>query len=123
MPADAIRQVLAAKADAMVRRSAENLTALLHDDFIYVNAGGASFDKAGYVETYCTSGRVVFHEQRIDDLSVRTFPGFTVATLTLRDRFSVGGREVRATYGSLCVFAEVDGQWLWAAGQTMPASA
>lgn len=122
MPADAIRQVLAAKADAMVRRSAETLAALLHDDFVYVNASGAKFDKTGYVETYCTSGKVVFLEQQIDDLSVRTFPGFAVATLTLRDRFSAGGREVRATYRSLCVFAEADGKWLWAAGQTMPAS-
>ncbi len=119
MPADAIRQVLVAKADAMVRRSTDTLAALLHDDFVYVNASGRRFDKIGYVETYCTSGRVVFLEQQIDDLSVREFPGFAVATLTLRDRFSAGGREVQATYRSLCVFADENGKWLWAAGQTM----
>ncbi len=106
----------------MVRRSADPLSALLHDDFVYVNAGGVRFDKAGYIETYCTSGKVVFLEQKIDDLSVRTFPGFAVATLLFRDRFSAGGREVRATYRSLCVFAETGGRWLWVAGQTMPAS-
>lgn len=106
----------------MVRRSAGTLAALLHDDFVYVNAGGTRFDKAGYVETYCTSGRVVFLEQRIDDLSVTEFPGFAVATLTLRDRFSAGGREIQATYRSLCVFAEANGKWLWTAGQTMAAS-
>lgn len=105
----------------MVRRSAETLAALLHDDFIYVNAGGTSFDKAGYVETYCTSGKVVFVEQQIDDLSVRTFPGFAIATLTLRDQFITGGRETRATYRALCVFIKADGRWLWAAGQTMAA--
>ncbi len=105
----------------MVRRSAETLAALLHDDFIYVNAGGTSFDKAGYIETYCTSGKVVFLEQKIDDLSVREFPGFTVATLTLHDRFSAAEHEIQSTYRSLCVFAEADGKWLWAAGQTMPA--
>lgn len=122
MPADAIRQVLVAKADAMVRRSTDTLAALLHDDFVYVNASGRRFDKTGYVETYCTSGRVVFLEQQIDDLSVREFPGFAVATLTLRDRFSAGGREVQATYRSLCVFADENGKWLWAAGQTMTTS-
>ena len=122
MPADAIRQVLVAKAEAMVRRSAGTLAALLHDDFVYVNASGTRFDKAGYVETYCTSGKVVFHEQRIDDLSVREFPGFAVATLTVHDRFSAGGRDVQASYRSLCVFADANGKWLWAAGQTMPAS-
>jgi len=122
MPADAIRQVLGAKADAMVRRSAEPLAALLHDDFVYINASGTTFGKTGYIDTYCTSGKVVFHEQQIEDLSIREFPGFAVATLILRDRFSAGGREIRATYRSLCVFADVDGRWLWAAGQTMPAS-
>jgi hypothetical protein len=106
----------------MVSRSAETLAVLLHDDFVYVNAGGRRFDKTGYVETYCTSGNVVFLEQQIDDLSIREFPGFAVATLTLRDRFRSDGREVRMTYRSLCVFAEADGTWLWAAGQTMPAS-
>ena len=106
----------------MVRRSTETLAALLHDDFVYVNASGSRFDKMSYVETYCRSGKVVFLEQKIDDLSVRMFPGFAVATLTLRDRFNAGGREVQATYRSLCVFANADGQWLWAAGQTMPAS-
>jgi ketosteroid isomerase-like protein len=122
MPAEAIRQVLAAKAEAMVRRSAEELAALLHDDFIYVNARGTRFDKSGYVETYCTSGRITFHDQGIADLQVTEFPGFAVATLTLHDRFSTGGREVSATYRSLCVFSATGGRWLWAAGQTMPAS-
>jgi ketosteroid isomerase-like protein len=122
MPADAIRQVLAAKADAMVRRSAKTLAALLHDDFVYVNATGTKFDKTGYVNTYCTSGKVVFLEQKIDELSVKEFPGFAIATLTPRDRFTAGGREVRATYRSLCVFADANDKWLWAAGQTTPTS-
>ena len=120
--ADAIRRLLTAKADAVVRRSATALATLIHDDFVYVNAGGTSFDKTAYIETYCTSGKVVFHEQQIDDLVVREFPGFAVATLTVHDQFSTGGRDVRATYRSLCVFADVNGKWLWAAGQTMPAT-
>lgn len=122
MAGEAIRQVLAAKAEAMVRRSAEGLAAQLHDDFIYVNARGTRFDKSSYVETYCTSGRITFHDQEIADLQVTEFPGFAVATLTLHDRFSTGGREVSATYRSLCVFSATGGKWLWAAGQTMPAS-
>ena len=105
----------------MVRRSAPTLAALIHDDFVYVNASGTRFDKTGYVETYCTSGKIVFRQQQIDDLMVREFPGCAVATLTVRDQFSAGGRDVRATYRSLCVFADVNGKWLWAAGQTMTA--
>lgn len=104
----------------MVRRPAETLAALLHDDFVYVNAGGIRFDKLGYIETYCTSGKVVFLEQEIDDLVLSEFPGFTVATLTVHDRFNAGGNEIRATYLSLCVFTYASGKWLWAAGQMMP---
>lgn len=118
---EAIRELLAAKADALVRRSADELAALIHTDFIYVNANGAHFDKAGYVETYCRSGKVVFQGQQVDDLKAKRFPGFLVATMTLRDQFSAGGQEIRATYRSLGVFCELDGKWLWAAGQTVNA--
>ena len=39
MVSDQIREVLA-KADAPVRRSADDLAALIHADFVYVNASG-----------------------------------------------------------------------------------
>lgn len=105
----------------MVRRSADELTALIHADFIYVNARGARFDRAGYIETYCRSGKVVFLSQQVDDLEVKQFSGFLVATMILQDQFSAGDQEIRATYRSLGVFFEANGKWLWAAGQTMNA--
>lgn len=117
-----IQQILEAKADALIRRAADNLAALLHPDFIYVNAGGTTFDKAGYIDTYCASGKVVFAEQQISDLHVKPFASFTVATFTVNDSFTAGGRAVSATYRSLCVFSHIEGRWLWAAGQTMAAN-
>jgi hypothetical protein len=39
--------------------------------------------------------------------------------MTLDDQFALDGREITATFRSLCVFARKDGRWLWAAGQTM----
>ncbi len=120
---DQIRDILLAKADALVRRASDDLAALIHADFVYVNAGGRIFDKAGYVETYCASGKVVFRAQEFEDLDVRSFDGFAVATMILRDSFSAGGRDVAGRFRSLCVFSRVDGRWLWVAGQTMAASA
>lgn len=123
MTGEGIAAALAAKADALVRRDAAGLTALIHPDFVYVNARGVCFDRAGYVETFCRFGAMAFREQRIEDLAVRLFDGFAVATMTVRDRFAAGGEEVAASYRAMAVFAEADGRLLWAAGQTMPLAA
>ena len=102
---DRVAKLLEAKADALVRRSAEDLAALLHPDFVYVNAGGFKFDKAGYIYFGCTSGKIVFSEQKFSALEVKPFAGFAVATMILHDRFTSQGRLVAATYRSLCVFS------------------
>lgn len=123
MIADEIAAVLAAKADALVRRSADDMAALLHPDFVYVNAGGIKLDKAAYIYVGCTSGKLVFRQQQVSELEVRQFDDFAVATMLLNDQFfsALEGREVFGTYRSLCVFNKKDGHWKWIAGQTMRA--
>lgn len=113
-----IGEVLLAKAEAIVGRAGDKLEALIHPDFVYVNAAGRMFDKAGYIDTYCTSGRIVFAEQRISDLTVQEFPGVAVATFTAHDRFVVDGKTVDSPYQSLCLFIPGPQGWQWAAGQT-----
>lgn len=119
IPTDDIRRILTAKADAVARRATDELALLLHPDFIYVNASGKMFDKVGYLDTYSDSGNIVFIEQRLSDLEVKEFTGFAVVTLTIHDKFIAGGRDVSATYRSLCMFSDDKGRWLWVAGQTM----
>lgn len=114
----AVRAVLAAKADALVRRSGADLAALIHPDFVYVNAAGRMFGKTDYVDFFCTSGRIVFVGQEFSEVIVRPFDGFAVATLLAHDRFVVDGREVSATFQSLNVFSRYGDAWQWAAGQT-----
>ena len=41
-----IRAVLAAKASALVRRSADDMAVLMHPDFVHVTAGGRTLTKA-----------------------------------------------------------------------------
>ena len=120
---DEIRVVLEAKAEALIGRKADHLDALLHNDFVYVNAGGRTFDKASYIEAYCTSGRVVFTHQGISDLMVKLIDGFVVATLSINDELRIDGRPVSGRYQSLCVFNQSAGHWLWTAGQTMAVGA
>lgn len=119
MAADEIRRILTAKADAVVRRATDDLAALLHPDFIYVNAAGKTFNKAGYLDTYSASGKVTFVEQRFSGLEVKEFASFALATFAVHDKFTTGGQDISATYRSLCVFSNDRGRWLWAACQTM----
>lgn len=116
-----IAGVLRAKAKAIVQRDADVLAALIHADFVYINAAGRTFDKAGYIDTYCASGKIVLRDQRFSDLGVQVFPGTAVATLVAHDSFVVDGAVLAATYQSLCVFIETDGRWQWVAGQTRTA--
>jgi uncharacterized protein (TIGR02246 family) len=119
MITEEIRAVLSAKADALLRRSADDMAALLHPDFVYVNAGGYKLDKAQYIDNGCTSGRIVFRSQKVSELDVRQLGDIAVATMALDDHYAQEGREITATFKSLCVFAKKDGRWLWVAGQTM----
>jgi ketosteroid isomerase-like protein len=119
MITEEIRAVLTAKADALLRRSADDMAVLLHPDFVYVNAGGYKLDKAQYIENGCTSGRIVFRSQKVSELDIRQLGDVAVATMVLDDQFALEGREITATFKSLCVFKKMNGRWLWAAGQTM----
>jgi hypothetical protein len=116
-----IGEALLAKSEAIVKRAAGTLEALIHPDFVYVNAAGRSFDKAGYIDAYCTSGKMIFAEQRISALSVQDFPGTAVATFVAHDRFVIDGQTVDSTYQSLCVFIPGPQGWQWIAGQTRTA--
>ncbi len=113
-----IRDVLAAKAEAIVQRASGRLDDLIHADFVYVNAAGRSFDKAGYIDFFCTSGKIVFEDQQVSDLSVQAYPGTAVATFVAHDRFVASGETIDATYQSMCVFVEGPSGWQWVAGQT-----
>ena len=119
MITEEIRAVLTAKASALLRRSADDMAALLHPDFVYVNAGGHKLNKAEYIDVGCISGRLVFRSQKVSELEVRQFGDCAVATMVLDDQFALDGREITATFRSLCIFTRKDGRWLWAAGQTM----
>jgi ketosteroid isomerase-like protein len=117
-----IARVLLAKAEAIVARAGDKLEALIHPDFVYVNAAGRTFNKESYIDTYCTSGKIVFAEQRISNLRVEESPGVVEAAFVAHDRFVVDGQIVDSTYQSLCVFIASPQGWQWIAGQTRTAA-
>jgi len=113
-----IRAVLAAKARALVRRSADDMAALMHPDFVHVTAGGRTLTKADYIDVAIT-GSLIYHGQQVREIEARLFGTTAVATLLLDDHFTMDGREIIETYHALFVFTFVDGRWLWAGGQAM----
>jgi hypothetical protein len=117
-----VRRILEAKADALVRRDADALRALLDPRFAYINASGREHDRDSYIEAYCRSGRIVFASQTIADLQVTGFGAFAVARVRLQDVFRMADRVVEQNVLSLCVFSLDGSGCLWAAGQTMAVS-
>jgi hypothetical protein len=113
-----IRAAVAAKSDALVRRSADDLSVLIHPDFLYVTAGGKSLTKADYIDV-AVKGRFIYHGQTVRELDVRLFGTIAVASMVMDDQYTIEGREVRETFYGLSIFNYVDGRWLWVAGQTM----
>ncbi|HEY2872831.1 MAG TPA: nuclear transport factor 2 family protein [Reyranella sp.] len=109
---------MAAKSSALVRRSAADIIALLHPDFLVVTAGGKAISRADYIDVAIT-GSLVYHGQQVREIEVRPFGTTAVATMLLDDHFTVDGQEVIETYHALFVFTFTDGRWLWAGGQAM----
>jgi uncharacterized protein (TIGR02246 family) len=113
-----IRVVLAAKASALVGRSADDMAALMHPDFVHVTAGGRTLTKADYIDVFFKSKNVVYRSQQVRELEVRLFDTAAVATMIVDDQCAIDGREITETFRAISVFTYTDGRWLWAAGQT-----
>jgi hypothetical protein len=113
-----IRAVLLAKASALMRRSADDMAALMHPDFVHVTAGGRTLTKADYIDVFFNSDNLVYRSQEIRELEIRLFDTVAVATMVVDDQCAIDGREITETFHALSVFAYTDGRWLWAAGQT-----
>lgn len=118
MIVEEIRAVMAAKASALICRSAADITALLHPDFLVVTAGGKAISRADYIDVAIT-GTLIFHSQQVRELEVRLFGMTAVARMLVDDHYTVDGREIIETYHALNVFTFTDGRWLWAGGQAM----
>ena len=113
-----IRAAVAAKSRALIRRSADDMDALIHSDFLFVTAGGKTLTKADYIDV-AVNGKFIYHNQQVRELEVRLFGTTAVASMVVDDDYTIDDREVSATFLGLSVFTWTDGRWLWVAGQTM----
>src|SRR6185436_12563731 len=98
-----IRAAIAAKSSALVRRSADDVAALIHPDFLFVTAGGKTLTKADYIDV-AIRGKFIYHNQQVSELEVRLFGTTAVASMVVDDQYAIDGREVTATFCALSVF-------------------
>ena len=113
-----IKQVLAQKARALIQQSALQLEELLDPNFIYVNSYGKKLNKQQYIDHCCTSGVLRFLQQNFEQVEIRDYGSFAVATMIIKDEFEYSGTLHRGSFLSLCVFRRLGTVWRWAAGQT-----
>ena len=113
-----IRAAIAAKSSALVRRSADDVAALIHPDFLFVTAGGKTLTKADYIDV-AIRGKFIYHNQQVSELEVRLFGTTAVASMVTHDQYVIDDREVSASFYALSVFIWTDERWLWVGGQTM----
>lgn len=112
-----IAKLLERKAQALVKRSAEDLSKIIDDRFIYFNSQGKKSSKAEYI-SLCTIGDLKFQQQEINSLEVHDFDGFALATMILHDRFTFSSQSYEGVFRSFCAFRKVNNSRLWVGGQT-----
>jgi len=117
--AEEIAAVLKTKAEGLVTKSSKIFSELLDPAFVYVSSGGSRSGKQAYIDRVCKATNWSFGRQLVENLEVRDFGDFAVATMTLHDQFIHASGTAERTYLSLCVFRKEGGRWLWVAGQTM----
>lgn len=116
-----IQSLVFEKADALVKQSTSKLANLIDPSFIYVNSHGKKSNKSEYIEQCCSSGKLKFKSQKIENLDVQDFGTFAVATMILHDEFEYSGELHKGSFRSMCIFKKDGSNWLWSAGQTSEA--
>ncbi len=112
-----ITKLLERKANALMKRSKEELSDIIDVGFFYTNSQGTKFSKDEYIRL-CTIGELKFQQQQIKNLEVQDFGGFALATMNLHDSFIFSNQSFEGVFRSFCVFRKVNDRWLWAGGQT-----
>lgn len=111
-----MQALLDARAAALVRGDAAFFREFLADEFVYTNAGGTVFDKAGYIEFFLVSGDMRWRSQEIDDFRVRGHGDVAIVTCRLRDRAEFRGQAIDGRFRSTLVFRRRGDAWLCLAG-------
>jgi ketosteroid isomerase-like protein len=116
-----LEAVLAAaqrRSEALVHKDVEALLALLHPDFVYVNASGQVLDRDQYLDLYVRPVEVRWVSQSIEEPRIAEAAGAAVLTCLVRDVARYYDQEMNETFRSTLTWIRTDDGWQCLAGHT-----
>src|SRR5262245_9737164 len=111
---DAVRR----RSDALVTKDIDELLALHHPRFVYVNASGGVLDRDEYLAQYVRPDEVRWISQTVHDPRVIEVDATAVVTFLVHDVARAGEYELDETFRSTQTWVLTDGTWRCLAGHT-----
>ncbi|MBX3066036.1 MAG: nuclear transport factor 2 family protein [Anaerolineae bacterium] len=103
---------------ALISGDVAKLSAILSDDFVYIDAGGNLMDKRGYLENYVMATDVRWIAQELDEIVIREYGEMAVITLRAHDQAEYGGTLFDSWVRSTFVYAKQGENWRCVSGHS-----
>jgi ketosteroid isomerase-like protein len=114
-----VEATVQARADALAAQDWAVVEAQLHEDFVYTNSRGERLSKQAYL-AFLRDGPLRWNRQWLEDAQVSTVGATAVVTGVVVDDLLVDGEPHLLRFATTQTYVQVDGGWLYLAGQTAP---
>jgi hypothetical protein len=103
---------------ALVNKDVDVLSALLHPEFLYVNASGTVLSREEYLDSYVRPPDVRWASQTIDQPRVVSDGSVAVLTCLVHDVASFFGQDLDQTFRTTSTWLKSGRDWQCLAGHT-----
>lgn len=107
---EAVRQVLQAASDALVRQDAQTLEQIYTNDWIFINPSGSVLTKTQQLSGLA-SGELKYESIETDQLNIRIYQNTAVATLRSMIKGQNRGQDFSGAYRMTTVFVKNKKGW------------
>lgn len=119
-----IIRLVHARSEALVKSDVDAMRAILHPDFVYVNAGGYVSDRESYLGRFVDPDDAPTWElQDVSEISVRIFGDMAIANCRVHDVATWKEHRMDASFRSTFVYLNTPDGWQCVTGHTSPLDA
>jgi hypothetical protein len=115
---DELTKVINERSKALTEGNSEFFEQLLIDEFMYTNASGKCFDKAGYIDYFIKSRIFHWDEQIVDEINIRRYGDVILLTCRVFDKAIYNDEIFEGYFRSMQIFSKFSNNWRYIAGQT-----